>query len=152
MGWLKDFEENGFAVIENVFTDSELTEMKDEIDRVITAIDLKEHPKSVFSTLDEDKHAADDYFLNSSDKIRVFFEEGALDKEGNLLTEKHKAFNKIGHGLHLKNPVFKRMSFHPKIKQLVKEIHYEEPKIVQSMYIFKVRSQICSDRKLDVHQ
>ncbi|KAK5978485.1 Phytanoyl-CoA dioxygenase domain-containing protein 1 [Trichostrongylus colubriformis] len=137
MSWLKDFEENGFAVIENVFTNDELTEMKNEIDRLITEIDLNEHPKSVFSTYDEDKHAADDYFLNSSDKIRVFFEEGALDKDGNLLTEKHKAFNKIGHGLHLKNSVFKRMSFHPEIKRLVKDLHFEEPKIVQSMYIFK---------------
>uniref|UniRef100_A0A7I4YM23 Phytanoyl-CoA dioxygenase n=1 Tax=Haemonchus contortus TaxID=6289 RepID=A0A7I4YM23_HAECO len=137
MSWLSDFEQNGFAVIENVFTADELTEMKNEINRIISEIDLRDHPKCVFSTVDENKHLVDDYFLNSSDKIRVFFEEGALDKDGKLVTEKHEAFNKIGHGLHLENPVFKRMSFHPKIKQLVKEIHYEDPKIVQSMYIFK---------------
>lgn len=102
------------------------------------------------------QHAADDYFLNSSDKIRVFFEEGALDKAGNLAVDKHPALNKIGHGmhavhlrecclqddlvagLHLENPVFKRMSFHPNLQRLVKDLQYEQPKIVQSMYIFKV--------------
>ncbi|WKY05818.1 hypothetical protein Q1695_006209 [Nippostrongylus brasiliensis] len=137
MSWAKHFEENGFAVVENVFTEAELAEMKSEIGRIIDDVNLSEHPKSVFSTYDEDKHTVDDYFLNSSDKIRVFFEEGALDKDGNLVVDKQRALNKIGHGLHLKNPVFKRMSFHDKMKQVIRGINYEEPKIVQSMYIFK---------------
>ncbi|CAJ0601676.1 unnamed protein product [Cylicocyclus nassatus] len=137
MSWLKNFEDNGYSVVEDVLTADELNEMKNEIDRIIDEIDFNQHPKSVFSTYDEDKHAADDYFLNSSDKIRVFFEEGAFNKDGELVVDKHRALNKIGHGLHVKNEVFKRMSFHPKIKQLFKEIKYEEPKIVQSMYIFK---------------
>lgn len=137
MSWLTSFEENGFAVVEDVFTIEELSEMKGEIERLVTEIDLREQPKSVFSTYDENKHAADDYFLNSSDKIRVFFEEGALDKAGNLAVDKHPALNKIGHGLHLENPVFKRMSFHPNLQRLVKDLQYEQPKIVQSMYIFK---------------
>ncbi|VDL65975.1 unnamed protein product, partial [Nippostrongylus brasiliensis] len=55
MSWAKHFEENGFAVVENVFTEAELAEMKSEIGRIIDDVNLSEHPKSVFSTYDEDK-------------------------------------------------------------------------------------------------
>uniref|UniRef100_A0A158PBT5 Phytanoyl-CoA dioxygenase domain-containing protein 1 n=1 Tax=Angiostrongylus cantonensis TaxID=6313 RepID=A0A158PBT5_ANGCA len=131
------FDNNGYAVIENIYTVEEISEMRNEVDRLVTEIDLDQQPRSVFMTYDENKHAADDYFLNSSDKIRVFFEEGALDTDGNLIVEKHRALNKIGHGLHVCNPVFKRMTFHHKLKQLFKDLQYNEPKVVQSMYIFK---------------
>lgn len=55
MSWLTSFEENGFAVVEDVFTIEELSEMKGEIERLVTEIDLREQPKSVFSTYDENK-------------------------------------------------------------------------------------------------
>lgn len=55
MSWLKHFEENGYAVVEDVFSEDELAEMKAEIERVIDGVDLDQHPKSVFSTYDEDK-------------------------------------------------------------------------------------------------
>ena len=45
------------------------------------------------------QHASDTYFLESVDKIRFFYEEDAFDKEGNLQVEKHRALNKVGHGL-----------------------------------------------------
>ena len=51
-----------------------------------------------FSTGTED-HIGDDYFLTSGDKIRYFLEEDAVDQQGNLTREKHRAVNKIGHGL-----------------------------------------------------
>lgn len=51
-----------------------------------------------FSTGAKD-HIGDDYFLTSGDKIRYFLEEDAVDQQGNLTREKHRAVNKIGHGL-----------------------------------------------------
>ncbi len=49
----------------------------------------------------------DDYFLNSGDKIRFFFEEGAFDTAGRLAVPIDRAMNKIGHALHVLNPVFR---------------------------------------------
>ncbi len=35
--------------------------------------------------------------MESGDKIRYFFEEGALNDKGELVVEKHRSLNKIGH-------------------------------------------------------
>lgn len=58
---------------------------------------LEDHPLTKFTTSDKD-HVGDEYFLSSGDKIRYFLEEDAVDQNGKLTREKHKAVNKIGHG------------------------------------------------------
>lgn len=57
-----------------------------------------------FTTRD-DEHVGDDYFLTSGDKIRYFFEEEAVEKDGQLNRPKEKSVNKIGHGEHTTVPV-----------------------------------------------
>ena len=51
-----------------------------------------------------------DYFLTSGDKIRYFYETGAVDEDGRLLAgaDKFKSINKIGHALHVLEPTFKK--------------------------------------------
>jgi hypothetical protein len=44
------------------------------------------------------QHLINEYFLNSSDKIRFFYEDGAFDADGKLCVAKNCALNKIGHG------------------------------------------------------
>ncbi|KAJ3215606.1 hypothetical protein HDU67_000204 [Dinochytrium kinnereticum] len=85
----------------------------------------------------QDDHVGDDYFLNSGDKVRYFFEEGALNKEGELLVPKEKSINKIGHALHELDPVFRKFSTNPKLKAVAKCLGFHDPRVLQSMAILK---------------
>jgi phytanoyl-CoA hydroxylase len=79
---------------------------------------------SIFTT-DEQARRTDDYFLDSGDQIRFFLEEDAT------------SINKIGHALHDLDPVFDRFSRAPRIASLCDALGLDEPRLVQSMYIFK---------------
>jgi phytanoyl-CoA hydroxylase len=81
--------------------------------------------RSVFTT-DEQARKTDDYFLDSGDQIRFFFEDGA-----------EHAINKIGHALHDLDPEFDRFSRTPELAALVADLGLDEPRLMQSMYIFK---------------
>jgi len=47
------------------------------------------------------------------------------------------AINKIGHAMHDLDPVFERFSHGPELAALAREIGIDDPRIYQSMYIFK---------------
>jgi len=91
---------------------------------------------SVFST-HEQTRTSDDYFLESGDKIRFFFEEHAFLSDGGLRQAKEQSINKIGHALHDLDTIFDQFSRTPEIKELVSELDISEPLLLQSMYIFK---------------
>ncbi|KAF1755800.1 hypothetical protein GCK72_012250 [Caenorhabditis remanei] len=148
------FERDGFVVIENVFNDHEIEEMKGAIAKIVDDMNLAELPKSVFSTYDEDKvstgheecseedmegaiaEIVDD--MNLAEHPKSVFstydedKEGAVDKNGELTVPKDKALNKIGHGLHFLDPTFKKMTFNTKIQKIFEEIGYQEPEVVQN--------------------
>src|SRR5258705_12578111 len=91
---------------------------------------------AIFSTREQNRRS-DDYFLNSGDKIRFFFEEDAFHPDGTLRQSKEQSINKIGHALHDLDPVFDGFSRTPEIKQLVSDLGIADPLLLQSMYIFK---------------
>src|SRR4026207_1988743 len=91
---------------------------------------------SIFSTREQNR-CSDEYFLDSGDKIRFFFEEDAFLPDGTLKQSKEQSINKIGHALHELDPVFSEFSNTPAVQQLTVDLSIEEPLLLQSMYIFK---------------
>jgi phytanoyl-CoA hydroxylase len=91
---------------------------------------------SIFSTREQTR-VSDDYFLDSGDKIRFFFEEEAFCPDGSLRHPIERSINKIGHALHDLDPVFSRFSRDPRLPELTAALGIEQPLVLQSMYIFK---------------
>ena len=85
----------------------------------------------------------DEYFLNSGDKVRFFMEPDAVDSVTRQLSvPKQRAVNKIGHALHELDPTFKEFSFQPKIREIAQQLKFQDPRVLQSMLIFKVMQQV----------
>jgi phytanoyl-CoA hydroxylase len=95
-----------------------------------------EQVRSIFSTTSQ-AQLDDTYFIESGDKIRFFLEEDAFDESGRLRQSKENSLNKIGHAMHDLDPVFDGFSRSPKLAHLAASLDFEDPVIIQSMYIFK---------------
>lgn len=129
------FQRDGFLVI-NDFISPEICESL--MQRAHTLIEqfVPNTEKTVFSANDQ-RHSKHQYFLDSGDKIRFFFEEGAINAEGELTQNKLLSINKIGHAMHDLDPVFNCFSRMHKIAKLAEEIEISNPLLLQSMYICK---------------
>ncbi len=91
---------------------------------------------SVFSTTRQTQ-LDDTYFIESGDKIRFFLEDDAFDDKGQLRQSKQDSLNKMGHAMHDLDPVFDRFSRSPELARVTGCLSFEDPAIIQSMYIFK---------------
>ena len=133
---LAQLSEDGYVVLENFLSDSECDSLRARCNDLINSEDFTKHPTITFNTKDN-AQASTDYFLSSGDKIRYFFEEGAIDKEGKLTVPIHKALNKIGHALHIFDDQFKAVTFSDRVKAIIRALSIQSPAVPQSMYIFK---------------
>jgi len=132
---LTAYDRDGFLVIENFVEAQACDRLCARAEELVRDFD-PEGLVSIFST-HEQTRTSDDYFLESGDKIRFFFEENAFHPDGTLRQSKERSINKIGHALHDLDPVFDKFSRTPEIKELVSDLGIDDPLLLQSMYIFK---------------
>jgi phytanoyl-CoA hydroxylase len=132
---LKQYNEQGFLVIENFAAQSDCDLLRARAEELVQEFDPAE-VVSIFSTHEQNR-LTDEYFLASGDKIRFFFEENAFNADGSLKYPKEKSINKIGHALHDLDPLFDRFSRDAKVRELATALGFNNPLLLQSMYIFK---------------
>lgn len=132
---LQRYDEDGFLVLREFVEPSSCDKLRRRAEELVRDFD-PQGLVSIFSTREQTR-TSDDYFLNSGDKIRFFFEENAFNADGTLRQSKERSINKIGHALHDLDPVFDEFSRSPDIKNLVHEFNFSDPLLLQSMYIFK---------------
>ena len=130
-----DFRATGVLVLEEFVSVEGCRRLRDHTVELISTLNETE-VKHVFSAM-EQTQLGDRYFEESGDKIRFFFESDAFDENGALRQSKEDSLNKMGHAMHDLDPVFNGFSRTPKMAAAVESLGYEEPVILQSMYIFK---------------
>ena len=132
---LAAYDRDGFLVLANFVSREACDQLRARAVQLVREFDPG-GLVSIFSTREQTR-TSDDYFLESGDKIRFFFEENAFLPDGSLRHEKENSINKIGHALHDLDPLFDRFSRNDKVKALAQAIGLDKPLLVQSMYIFK---------------
>jgi len=129
------YARDGFLVLPEFVDASSCDRLRARAEELVQEFDPGEII-SIFSTKEQNR-LTDDYFLNSGDKIRFFFEADAFLPDGSLKQSKEQSINKIGHALHDLDPVFSEFSRTPELVQLIKDVDIERPLLLQGMYIFK---------------
>ena len=129
------YHRDGFLVLEGFVDAASCDRLRARMDQLLRGFDV-EGVRTVFGGADQ-RHAQDDWFLDSGDKVRFFFEPDAFDEHGGLRQAKELSINKVGHALHDLDPVFATFSRSRRLAELATTVGFVEPLLLQSMYIFK---------------
>ena len=85
---LAQYSRDGYVVIENFVDEAACDRLRARAEQLVHDLDTGE-AISIFSTREQSR-LADEYFLESGDKIRFFFEENAFLPNGSLWQSKEK--------------------------------------------------------------
>jgi len=133
---LDEINENGYIILEDFLTPEEVLELY-QAGKAL-CFDAPATNRKIFSTVNNsDTHSKEEYFLESGDKVRYFFEEDAIGEDGHLKVDPMYALNKVGHALHIENPVFQKLTFSNRVKEVCWQLNFNRPAVCQSMYIYK---------------
>jgi phytanoyl-CoA hydroxylase len=131
----EDFARDGYVVLHGFKPADQIAALSQRARAIVDAFDPADGA-GIFSTRSLQR-SAEQWFLDSGDKVRCFFEEDAFDAEGALRVPKAHAINKIGHAMHHLDPVFAAFSMGADIAALAAALGVQRPRIWQSMFIFK---------------
>ncbi|MEM7405655.1 MAG: phytanoyl-CoA dioxygenase family protein [Pseudomonadota bacterium] len=129
------FADDGFLIVDRFCSTRTCATLRAEMGELLTKMAAPER-LTAFSTSDQG-HAAHQYFLDSADRVSLFFEPDALDEGGELRGPLEAALNKVGHALHDLNPVFATFSRDRRLAALCAALGMADPRLLQSMYMFK---------------
>lgn len=131
---IASFQSEGFLAIPNFADAATIAALRQGATEILHALQLDQ--LKIFTT-ENQTDVLDNYFLESADKVRCFFEEEAFDEQGQLKRDKHLSVNKIGHALHDLMEVFEKYSYQKAMLAIAQDLGLRRPQIVQSQYIFK---------------
>lgn len=133
---IDDWNRDGVLVLPRFAAPDAVASLRARAQALVDAFEPAVGGSAVFSSRDRDR-LAQQALADSAGAVRCFLEEEAVDDQGRLRVPKARAVNKIGHALHDRDPVFDRFSRDPRLAALVADLGVADPRLVQSMLIFK---------------
>ncbi|KAJ1911340.1 hypothetical protein IWQ60_010184 [Tieghemiomyces parasiticus] len=127
------FEDQGYLVIPDFISPTVAAELKAHALHLVATTDADQPPTRFRPNGDQ----SSEYFLNSGDQVRLFFEDGAFDQDGRLTVDRAHAINKIGHALHVHDRAFRAVTLHPTVVRIAQGLGLQHPAVLQSMVICK---------------
>jgi phytanoyl-CoA hydroxylase len=131
------FRQDGYLVLPGFVDATRCLALRRRAMELAGALAPRDGQTTVFTADGTARHGADEYFLTSGEAIRCFFEQDAFDADGRLRDEPAHCLNKLGHALHDLDPVFDAFSRTPELADLAADAGLQDPRLLQSMYIFK---------------
>jgi phytanoyl-CoA hydroxylase len=134
---LQQLREQGFLVLPGFVAPAECLRLRERAMALARELATRTDATVVFRADGESPHASHEYFLSSGSAIRCFFEHDAFDEHGQCKHAPEHSLNKLGHAMHDLDPEFDRFSRTDALRSVSASIGIRDPKLLQSMYIFK---------------